>query len=395
MPALWKQGRRRACGRALKNRPAKHKRGTLFMEQQSNQSVLLAARQAIDKIDGELGRLFVARMEEAAKVATYKAAHGLPVLDSAREEAVLARNLGRLPEDHPLRDYYRDFLQHNMALSRQYQARCLGRDQVAYQGVPGAFSHIALLRLFPHGQPLSLPTFSQVFAAVEEGRASYGVLPFENSQAGDVSEVLDLCMAHPSIYIVRTYDLPVTQNLLGIEGAALSSLRKVISHPQALRQCAPFLERLGVLIEPRANTALAAQEVAQAQDTSLAAIASVETAALYGLSILCPDISEARDNTTRFIVISREAPARGNRFSLLFTVQHKAGALARVVEAIGRAGYNMECIKSRPLPRTAWEYYFYTELVGEPTEALLSALREPCSTLRLLGRYERGNGHAD
>lgn len=352
------------------------------------------ARIAIDRIDGEMARLFQARMEAVAQVAAYKAERGLPVLDEAREAQVRKRNLDRLPQDHPLRAYYRDFLQYNMSLSRQYQAGLLGRDAVAYQGVPGAFSHIALTRLFPHARALACPTFGAVFEAVKAGRAAYGVLPFENSQAGDVAEVLDLCMANPGCYVQRMYDLPVTQNLLGLPGAALGGLRRVLSHPQALGQCREFLERMGLEAEPRANTAMAAQQVAEVGDPTLGAIASRETAALYGLQILCPDISQERDNTTRFLVIGKEPPQRGNRFSLLFTVPHKAGTLARVVEAIGSQGYNMESIKSRPLPHTAWEYYFYTELVGVPEEALLTALGGLCSSLRLLGRYEREDGHA-
>ena len=127
---------------------------------------------------------------------------------------------------------------------------------------------------------------------------------------------------------------------------------------------------------------------------TLGAIASRETAALYGLQVLCPDISRERDNTTRFMVIGKEPPQMGNRFSLLFTIPHVAGSLAQVVKTIGKQGYNMESIKSRPLPHTAWEYYFYTELVGTPGPALLEALRTQCSSLRLLGRYEREDGHA-
>lgn len=353
------------------------------------QDALARAREAIDRIDRELCRLFVARMEQAADAAACKAQNGLPVLDAAREAAVLENNLARLAPEDPLRPYYADFLCHNMALSRQYQAQRLGLDEVAYQGVPGAFSHIALRRLFPRARARAFLTFEAVFRAVEQGDAAYGVLPFENSQAGDVSEVLDLCLEHPSCYIQRMYDLPVSQNLLGLPGASLAGIRRVFSHPQALRQCAAFLAQLRLEAEPRPNTAMAAQSVAEAGDPSLAAIASRETAALYGLDILCPDISETPDNATRFIVISRELPTGGDRFCLLFTLRHEAGRLARAMETIARLGYNMECIKSRPLPRMAWEYYFYTELVGEPTEELLGALKADCHTVRLLGRYER------
>lgn len=353
------------------------------------QSPLERAREAIDRIDGELCRLFVARMEEAAKIAACKAQSGLAILDEGREAAVLERNLARLAEGDPLRPYYADFLRHSIALSRQYQAQRLGRDAVAYQGIPGAFSHIALLRLFPHARARALPTFEAVFRAIENGEAAYGVLPFENSQAGDVSEVLDLCLQHPTCHIHCMYDLPVTQNLLALPGTALAQIKRVVSHPQALRQCAAFLRQMNLTAEPRPNTAMAAQCVTQTGDPSLAAIASQETAALYGLSILCPDISEATDNATRFIVIAREVPAAGNRFCLLFTLRHEAGRLARAMETIARLGYNMECIKSRPLPHIAWEYYFYAELVGEPTQDLLDSLKADCNTVRLLGRYER------
>ncbi len=357
------------------------------------QNPLEAARAAIDQIDGELCALFQARMAEAAKVAAYKAEHGLAVLDEGREAALVAHNLGRLSESDPLRPYYEDFLRHNMALSRQYQAQCLGQNAVAYQGIPGAFSHMALARLFPHARPLSLPTFEDVFRAVEEGEAAYGVLPFENSQAGDVSEVLDLCLLHAGCYIHRMHDLAITQNLLALPGASLAGIKRVVSHPQALRQCAAFLRQLNLAVEQRPNTAMAAQYVAEAGDPSLAAIASGDTAALYGLEILAADISETADNTTRFIVISKEQPAAGNRFCLLFTVRHEAGRLARAIETIARLGYNMECIKSRPLRRMAWEYYFYAELVGEPAPALLEELRADCSAVRLLGRYERSTEH--
>ena len=359
------------------------------------QDTLEKARLAIDEIDRELGRLFAARMEQAALVAAYKAGQGLPVLDTGREQAVIDRNLARLPSDSPIRPYYSDFLKHNMALSRSYQAALLGRDTVAYQGAPGAFAHLALLRLFPHAKALPLPAWEDVFRAVEKGDAAWGVLPFENSHVGDVSEVLDLCLAHPACYIHHMYDLPVSQNLLGLPGATLAGIRRVASHPQALRQCADFLNRHGLKPEPQANTALAAQYVSQAADPSLGAIASKETAALYGLDVLCANISQEPDNTTRFIGISREKPTRGNRFCLLFTVRHEAGRLAKAVEAVSRLGYNMEAIKSRPLPHTAWAYYFYAELVGEPTEALFAALESQCSMVRLLGRYERENCHAD
>ena len=163
---------------------------------------LEALRKKIDSLDETLREAFLARMEAAAAIAGYKAQHGLPVLDAAREEAVVEKNLAALgAREKAMAPYYEDFVRHNMALSRALQQALLGRGAVAYQGVEGAFSHIALTRLFQHVRAQAYPTWAEVFDAVAGGDAAYGVLPFENSHAGDVSEVLDLCYAHRDICV--------------------------------------------------------------------------------------------------------------------------------------------------------------------------------------------------
>ena len=150
---------------------------------------------------------------------------------------------------------------------------------------------------------------------------------------------------------------------------------------------------LGLEAVPRANTAEAAREVAESGRLDAAAIASAETAALYGLQVLARDINTEGANTTRFIVVSRAKPQKGNRFSLMFAADHKAGMLAQVVQLIGAAGFNMECIKSRPIPHVPFEYYFYVELVGDasgaPARALLTRMQGICRRVRLLGIYDR------
>lgn len=350
-----------------------------------------AARMKIDEADAAMAQLFCARMRAVEEVAAYKKEHGLPVLDASREEAVVAKNLARLSEADAgeLGALYEDFIRHTMALSRARQKALLARDAVAYQGVKGAFSHIALKRLYPHAKAVAFATWRDAVEAVSDGRVEAAVLPFENSNAGDVSAVLDLCYAHEELFVSRVCDLPVSQNLLGMPGAALAGVKKVVSHPQALAQCAKFLRMLGVETAEYPNTAAAAKYVRDTGDASLAAIASPETAALYRLEILAPDIAETSDNTTRFIVVTREKPTSGSRFSLLFTVEHAAGMLARVIRIIGDFGFNMESIKSRPMPHVPWEYYFYTELVGQPSDGLLTALQDVCKTVRVLGVYDR------
>ena len=350
------------------------------------------ARQEIDAVDAQLAALFERRMRAVVQVARYKQAHGLPIHDPAREEQVLQKAADRI-QDPALRPYYLDHVRNRMEVARQYEALLLGRNRVAYQGVEGAFAHIALRQLFPHAEAVSCPTWDEVFARVSAGDAARGVVPFENSHAGDVSAVLDLCYRHPELWVVQVYDLPVHQNLLVLPGTPLTAVRHVYSHQQAIAQSETFLKQMRLPCTAMANTAMAAKYVAESGDPSRAAIASRETAALYGLEVLVPDINADGDNTTRFIVISKERPAKGNRFSLLFTVDNKPGKLAEVIQKIGASGFNMESIKSRPMPHVPFEYYFYAELVGDParaeSEALLRELDRTCRTVRMLGVYTK------
>ena len=362
--------------------------------QKPHMNQLEQARAQIDTVDRQMAALFEQRMAAVRQVIEYKQATGMPILDSGREAQVIEKNTAYIAEE-VLRPYYADLLRAQMALSRQYQAYVLGRDVVAHQGAEGAYSHIALTRLFPRARALSLATFDEVFDAVQDGRAAYGVIPFENSTAGDVSDVLDLLYNH-SLYIVQMYDLPIRHNLLGVPGAPLRDVTDVDGHPQALRQSEAFLTKTGLATHswpPQApNNALAAQYVAAQKDPTKAATASAEAAALYGLEVLAEDINTDSDNTTRFIVVGKEPPVGGDRFCLLFTVDNKPGALALVIQAVAEAGFNMECIKSRPRPHVPFEYYFYIELVGahQPDrERLMERMSSICETVRLLGTYTK------
>jgi chorismate mutase/prephenate dehydratase len=316
----------------------------------------------------------------------------LPIYDAAREATVLEKAAARI-QNEALRPYYADHVRHMMDVAKQYEALVIGQNRAAYQGVEGAFSHIALKALFPHAEAIKYPTWEDVFNAVENGDVAHGVVPFENSHAGDVSAVLDLCYNHPDLWVVNVYDLPISQNLLALPGVQLHELQDVYSHQQAISQSETFLKGFHLPAHAMANTAMAAKYVAETGDRTKAAIASRETAELYGLEVLVPEINTDGDNTTRFIVISRQKPTAGNRFSLLFTVDNKPGKLAEVIQKIGASGFNMESIKSRPMPHVPFEYYFYVELVGDPakaeTAALLQELDHTCRTVRMLGVYTK------
>ena len=355
-------------------------------------NALEQARVEIDAVDAQLAALFERRMAAVLSVAQYKQSHGLPIFDASREAVVLEKSAARI-QNPVLRPYYKDHVQHMMDVAKQYEAEVLGQNRAAYQGVEGAFAHIALKALFPHAEAVSYPTWDEVFNAVANGDAAHGVVPFENSHAGDVSAVLDLCYNHPELWVVDVYDLPISQNLLVLPGTQLSEIKSVYSHQQAIAQSETFLKQFHLPATAMPNTAMAAKFVAESGDKSKAAIASVETAALYGLEVLVPSINTDGDNTTRFIVLSREKPTVGNRFSLLFTVDNKPGKLGEVIQLIGASGFNMESIKSRPMPHVPFEYYFYVELVGDPTRdetaALLHELDRICRTVRLLGVYTK------
>ncbi|WP_294496909.1 bifunctional chorismate mutase/prephenate dehydratase [uncultured Gemmiger sp.] len=361
--------------------------------------LLQQARAEIDAVDAEMAALFERRMQAVARVAQSKAASGKPVFDPERERAVIAKNTARI-QNPELRPYYQRFITQAMAVSRAYQRKILGRNVAAYQGVQGAWAQIALQRIFPFAKQVACQTWADVFDLVSAGQAEFGVLPFENSNAGDVSTVLDLLYAHPELSVAGMYDLPIRQDLLGVPGATLEGLRTVISHQQALSQSGPFLRAHHLETKVWGNTADAARHVAELADPKVGAIASAETARLYGLSILAEGINEDGDNTTRFIVIHQggagEQPVHaGQRIALLFTVDHKPGKLAQVIERIGGMGFNMESIKSRPLPHVQFEYYFFVQLIcpagaeGRTCRELLANLQEPCRTVRLLGVFDR------
>ena len=338
--------------------------------------LLQQARAEIDMVDAEMAALFERRMCAVADVARYKAETGKPVFDAAREAAVLDKNTARIA-DETLRPYYRAFLNDAMAVSRAYQRAQLGRDTAAYQGVPGAWSHITLRRLFPFARESAFATWGEVFDAVQKGDAQFGVLPFENSSAGDVSTVLDLLYTHPEIIVSRMCDMHIRQDLVAVPGATMETIKTVVSHPQALAQSGVFVQQHGFKTATWGNTADAARHVAELGD---------------------PGINAEGDNTTRFIVIERADTAptmtgEGQRLALLFTARHKPGQLAAALDQIGARGFNMECIKSRPLPHVPFEYYFYVQLVcpagstGAECQALLDTLTPVCSTLRLLGAF--------
>lgn len=355
---------------------------------------LTEARKIINSVDAEMARLFCRRMAAVKDVLEYKREHGLPVLDTARENAVMEAN-SSLIEDAALKEYYISFIRSTMAVSREYQRSLLSGIRAAYCGVEGAFAQIAAKHIYSDCEAKAYPSFAAAYAAVEEGECEVAVLPIENSSAGEVGQVMDLIFAG-NLYVNGVYELAVEQNLMALPGTALSDIKTVLSHQQALLQCASFIEKNDMQTKAFDNTAAAAKFVSENNDRSIAAIASDETARLYGLQIIERDINSERSNTTRFVAVSRvrndkQSFPSGQGCVLMFAVKNEAGALADAINTIGKYGFNMRSIHSRPQKETMWQYYFYAELEGdincENGKAMLAELDGRCDRLKLAGTF--------
>ena len=353
---------------------------------------LQLARAEIEAVDREMAALFERRMRAVEAVADYKLAHGLPITDPAREEALLRKNSEYI-EEGALRPYYAEFASATMRVSRHYQRSRLSGMRVAFSGIEGAFAHIAARRIFPTAECVAYPDFASAYEAALSGDCDVAVLPIENSTAGEVGEVLDRLFSG-SLAVNAVYDFSITHHLLAPKGATLADVREVVSHPQALAQCARFIRMHGYRERTAENTALAARAVAEANDPSIAAIASEETAELYGLEVLCRHVNETGMNTTRFAVLSRspaQDTAKDKHSILLFTVRNEAGSLAEAINIIGEHGYNMRCLRSRPMKELLWQYYFYVELEGDlytdDGKRMLGELTRCCDRLKVLGSF--------
>ncbi len=349
------------------------------------------ARKIINEVDAQMAELFIRRMRAVESVFEYKKEFGLPILDQKREDAVIEK-ASALVEDEVLKEYYIDYMKHTMSVSRAYQYRMQSGLKVAYSGVEGAFAHIAAGRIFPEGRYISCCDFKAAYDSVVNGESDVAVLPIENSYAGEVGQTMDLIFSG-SLYVNGIYELEIHQNLLGLPNATVDDINKVTSHPQALGQCHEYIKMRGFETEEANNTALAAKAVAEANDKSLGAIASVETARIYGLKIIEANINKSGENTTRFAVLSK-VRAKTPSFSstvLMLSVKHEAGSLANAIGIIGRYGYSMTALRSRPMRKHSWQYYFYVEIDGsldnENGEGMIKELSKVCDKLKVAGAF--------
>jgi prephenate dehydratase len=268
--------------------------------------------------------------------------------------------------------------------------------RVAIQGERGAYSEAAALEHFgPDIDVLPCQTFDAAFAAVEGGEAEAGLVPIENSLAGSIHRCYDLLMQH-SLAITGERHLRVRHCLIAHPGVALSEIRKVISHPQALAQCDRFLRGLpGVTTDVVYDTAGSVKMVREQGNREQAGIASRRAAEVYNMAILAEGIEDDPANFTRFLAISKQpvAPNGDSKTSIVFAMQNLPGALFKAMSVFALRDIDLTKIESRPLVGKVWEYLFYVDLAGSTADPIvtraLDNLREYTSLLRVLGSYPR------
>lgn len=371
-------------------------------------------RKNIDEIDRELVDLFLRRMSISAEVAEYKREVGMPVLDPARERALLERVSEMSGEE--FERYTRTLYSTILDLSRSYQHKKLDntskthreiesamqntpqlfpeRATIACQGLEGAYSQIAAEKLFALPSIMFFSSFDAVFSAIESGLCEYGVLPIENSTAGSVKQVYDL-MISKKFKIVRSTRIKIDHNLLAKDGVKLSEITEIYSHPQAIAQCSDFLSKLpkSVKVVKVENTATAARMVAESERRDVASLSSRSAAGQYGLSVVESSVQNNGNNHTRFICIAKdlEIYPGADRTSLMLVTPHRPGALYKMLSRFNALGINLVKLESRPLPDRDFEFMFYFDLEASVYSTklaeLLAELEYECDEFTYLGTY--------
>ena len=369
-------------------------------------------REELDRIDGQIVKLYEERMEYCSQVADYKIETGRNVLDKAREEEKL-RKVRALVHNECNAHGVQELFEQIMSMSRKLQYSKLtahgaggrlpfigvdaletDKARVVFQGAEGAYSQMAMMQYFGESvNAYHVDTFREAMCSIEEGRADFAVLPIENSTAGIVSEIYDLLVEFEN-YIVGEQIIRIEHCLLGVPGAKQEQIRTVYSHPQSLMQSARYLNAHENWRQiSMQNNAFAARRVIEDGDMSQAAIASEQAAKIYGLDILERGVNQADNNSTRFIIVTNQKIFLKNasKVSLCLEVSHESGSLYRILSHFIYNNLNMCKIESRPIEERNWEYRFFIDFEGNLADGAvknaLRGLREEARSMKILGNY--------
>jgi len=357
----------------------------------SDQPPLQSLRERIDTLDQQIQHLLNERARCAQHVAQAKIEQGeLGDFYRPEREAEVLRHV-RERNQGPLGDV------EITRLFREIMSACLALEKpllIGYLGPEGTFTQAAVLKHFGHSvQTQAQPAIDVVFREVEAGDCNYGVVPIENSTEGVVNHTLDMFLRSP-LRICGEVSLRIELHLLSRE-SELAAVQRVYAHQQALAQCREWLdanlpraERIAV-----SSNGEAARRVAQ--ESGAAAVAGEAAAEVYGLTRLASRIEDEPGNTTRFLVIGKQAVGRSgqDKTSLLIAVKNEPGALYRMLEPMARHGLSMTRIESRPSRRGIWDYVFFVDIEGhvddEKVMAALKELEQHANFFKVLGSYPR------
>lgn len=280
-------------------------------------------------------------------------------------------------------------------MSQASQTTTGAQQKISYQGEPGANSHLAAREAFPDLEAVAYPTFEDALAAVKSGDALYAMIPIENSVAGRVADIHHL-LPDAGLFIVAEHFLRVRHQLMAKPGATLQSLKRVMSHTQALGQCRSTLRKLGLKPVPEADTAGSARLVSESDDLTTAAIASRLAAEIYGLEILKSDMEDEVHNTTRFVVLAREPddaePGDGPVITtFVFRVRNVPAALYKALGGFATNSVNMTKLESYQTEGTFNATMFFSDIEGHPVERPVQLALEELSffsnEMTILGTY--------
>lgn len=365
---------------------------------------LSSLRDRIEAVDRQILALLAERQAIVEGVAAAKLASAAPFRDKEREELLLQRLRARATsvglDPHQVERMYRVIM--DMSVAHQESVVRKREDvplRITYQGVEGSYSHLAAQRRYAGRAGGALLTGHETFRGAAEaviaGAADLALLPIENTTAGSINETYDL-LAGGALHITGEAVSAIEHCLLALPGVALDELRVVMSHPQALAQCARFFAAHPHL-SPRIeiDTAGSARKVAESNERTHAAIASAAAAQRYGLAILATGIQTAAGNATRFVEVAlRPAPiAEGTptKTSLLLALADRPGALGEILMRFAERGLSLTKIESRPIPDAPFTYRFYADVLGhaasEAFHAALADIRPLTTELRILGTY--------
>lgn len=350
-------------------------------------------RREIDELDKRIVELLARRVSIAKAIGEAKCKEKLCIVDLGREWEVLSNvrieslRLGLNPD--AVVDVYRRIID----LCRSVQNPV----KVAFLGPSGSFTEEAARKFFPsegYAEFKGYPSIRDLFRAVEEGEADYGVAPIENSIEGSVNETLDL-LFETKLKICGELEHRVRLNLIAKPGLRIEHIKVLISHPQAINQCRSFIGRVlrDVEIREAASTSQAVKIALESEYT--AAIGSELAAKLYGGEIIAKGIEDYRNNYTRFFLLGWEDTPHieGCKTSIVFSTPHKPGALYKALSVFAEKGINLTKIESRPIKERPWEYLFYVDFEGhredEVCKQALECLKEKTLFVKILGSYRR------